>query len=186
MKMTGPTEAQQFGMKASVAWWSDARELTVSFDQRSLESSIVAWIKLNRRDEISGTAPSFELYYKIMQEAFLSLYDAETVNPIYPITDLGQSFIDAMRRATGIGLDALPTPVPPQLSADDALDDALRNQIKQDWVSLPGDRVRQKANQDANYRRVLEEMLNSDAIADPVSSTFYKIDGPDFGSQNRY
>jgi hypothetical protein len=182
MKMTGPNEAQQFGMRASVAWWSDARELTVSFDQRSLESSIVAWIKLNRRDEISGTTPSFELYYKIMREAFLSLYDAETINPIYPITDLGQSFIDAMRRATGIGLDALPAPAAPKLSADDV----LRAQIQKDWVSLPGDRVRQKANQDANYRRLLEEMLNSDAIADPVSSTFYKIDGPDFGSQNSY
>jgi hypothetical protein len=178
----GPTKAQQAGMTASMQWWSDSRELTVSFNQRELEASIIAWVKLNGRDAISNSEPSVDLYRKIMAEAFLSLYDSETVNPIHPVTDLGQAVIDGMRRETGIGLDALPAPAAPKLSADDI----LRNEIKQDWVSLPGDRVRQKANQDVNYRRLLEEMLNSDAIADPVSSTFYKIDGPDFGSQNSY
>src|ERR1700688_1414066 len=133
MKMTGPNQAQQLGMQASMSWWSDNRELTVSFD-RSLESSLVAWVKLNRRDQISGMVPNFDLYYKIMQEAFLSLYDAESINPIYQITDLGESSIIAMRRATGIGLDALPAPAAPKLSADDV----LRAQIQKDWVEISG------------------------------------------------
>lgn len=140
---TTAENAEKFGIAASRKWWSDARELAVSFDRQSLEDAIVAWIKLNKRDEVASIAPSIDFYYGLMNEALLRLWDAETINPVFPITDLGQQFIDEARRATGIGLETLPTPEPLLTPAQE-----LENQIRSDWKMLPSKQLRQKINHD--------------------------------------
>src|ERR1700722_599455 len=135
---TTAQDATKFGLAASKRWWSDSRELVASFDRTVLEDGIVAWIELNKRDEIASTAPSVDFYYGLMSEAFLSLYDARVVNPIYPVTDLGQEFIDEARRATGIGATSLPAPEPPELTPAQKLE----QQVQQDWKTLPSAAIR--------------------------------------------
>ncbi len=77
---TTQQNATKFGIAASRQWWRDARELAISFGP-TLEDAIVAYIKLNFRDEVAQTAPSIEFYYSLLSKAFLTMYDAEIVNP---------------------------------------------------------------------------------------------------------
>lgn len=182
--MTREQKAQQCGMAANAEFFNEAREAVVSFARPDLDNSLVAFVKLNYRTQISEAEPSQELYLRLLRTALLELLDAGTITEIHPLTSLGWDYLDGIRRATGIRVQNLPAPGVPQLSADDI----LRNQIKQDWISLPGDKVRAKARADKNYHRLLEELLAGDGIDVPVAgrSNFIKIDGPDLEAGNRY
>jgi hypothetical protein len=149
-----PENATKFGIAASRKWWSSARELVVSFDRTTIEDAIVSWIELNQRDAIASTVPSIEFYYGLMNEAFLSLYDSQIINPIYPVTDLGQEFIDEARRATGIGAASLPTPEPPALTPAQKLE----QEVKDDWAKLPSATIRKKIANNRQYREVFERI----------------------------
>jgi hypothetical protein len=150
---TTAQDATKFGLAASKRWWSDARELTVSFDRGAFEDAVVAWVKLNKRDEIASNVPSLDFYYGLMNEAFLSLYDSQTINPIFPVTVLGQNFIDQARRATGIGAVSLPTPEP-ELTPAQKLDDTVRS----DWKRLSSAQIKQKIANDRSYRAAFERL----------------------------
>jgi hypothetical protein len=150
---TNAERAAQFGIAASRKWWSAARELAVSFDRQSLENAIVSWIKLNKRDEVASRAPSVDFYLSLMNEAFLRLYDAETINPIFPVTDLGQVFIDQTRRMTGIGSESLPTPKP-TLTPEQELEATVRS----DWKNLPSKRIKEKMSGNKLYRQAFEKL----------------------------
>lgn len=152
--------AEQFGMAASRQWWSDARELAVSFDRKQLEDSLVGWIKLNKRSEIATTNASVEFYYSLLNEAFLSLYDSHTINPTFPVTNLGQQFIDKARQSTGIGVEPLPAPIP-VLSASDK----LRAEITNDFRTLSSKEVRAKISRDKNYAAMFQELSQTDALS---------------------
>ena len=174
--MTREEKARQCGMAANAEFFSEAREAVVSFARPDLDNSLVAYVKLTFRNEISSEEPSVELYLRLLRTALIELLDAGTITEIHPLTSLGWDYLDSIRRATGIRVQNLPAPVP-VLSADEK----LKEIIIRDWNTLSGDKVRAKANADANYRRVLEELLASEnGIAAPVASSFYKIEGPAF------
>jgi len=149
---TTAENAAKYGIAAANKWWSDARELVASFDRVALENAIVAWIKLNKRDEIASTAPSTDFYYGLMNEAFLVLYDTETVNPEFPITNLGQSFIDQIRRATGIGAQ-LPAPTPVLTP-----EQKLETEVRSDWRSLSSKQIKLKMQNNRLYRECLNRL----------------------------
>jgi hypothetical protein len=180
--MTREEKARQCGQAANAQFFSEAREAVVSFGRPGLDDSVVAYVKLHFRDSISSEEPSTELYLRLIRTAFLELLDAGTIQEKHPLTSLGWNYIDEIRRATGVGVENLPPPATPQLSADDK----LRQEIINDWHTLPGDKVRAKAAADKNYFRILNELLEGDGIPAPGSTSFYQITGPDFGSQNRY
>lgn len=164
---TTAQNAAKFGIAAAKKWWSDARELAISFDRQQLEDAIVAWIKLNRRDQVANNAPSVDFYYALMNEAFLSLYDAETVNPIFPVTDLGQAFIDGARGSTGIGVVNLPASPEPTLTPQQKLE----MQVKEDWKNLPSAVIRKRVANDHAYRNAFEsvsDQLTSNATTHVV------------------
>jgi hypothetical protein len=167
---TNQQNAAQSGRAASRQWWSDARDLAVSFGP-TLEDSIVAWVKLNCRDEVAQTAPSIEFYYSLLSKAFLMMYDNETINPIYPVTDLGQVFIDQIRRATGIGVQSLPAPTPVLSPAD-----KLRAEVINDWRTLSSKGIRAKMSRDRNYAAMFEELSQTDALSSGAT-TFTVIPG---------
>jgi len=157
---TTAQNAAKFGIAASKQWWSSARELAVSFDRAALEDAIVAWIKLNKRDEVSNTPPSVDFYFELMTQAFLALYDSGTVNPVFPITDLGQAFIDEVRGSNGTGVQTLPAPTP-VLSASDK----LRAEIINDFRTLSSKEVRAKISRDRSYAAMFEELSKTDALS---------------------
>lgn len=157
---TTQENAAKFGIAAAKKWWSTARELAVSFDRQVLEDGIVAWIKLNRREEVANTVPSVEFYFALMSEAFLSLYDSQTINPTFPVTNLGQQFIDKARQSTGIGVEPLPAPIP-VLSASDK----LRAEITNDFRTLSSKEVRAKISRDKNYAAMFQELSQTDALS---------------------
>jgi hypothetical protein len=145
--------AAKYGIAAAKKWWSDARELVASFDRVALENAIVAWIKLNRREEVAATAPSIDFYHRLMSEAFLSLYDAQTVNPEFPITSLGQNFIDQARRETGIGAQSVPAPAPVLTPAQE-----LENEVRSDWKTLSSKQIKSKMQNNRLYRECVERV----------------------------
>jgi hypothetical protein len=180
--MTREEKARQCGQAANQQFFSEAREAVVSFRRPELDDSLVAFVKLNYRDQISSEEPSTELYLRLIRSAFLELLDHGTITEIHPLTVLGWNYIDEIRRATGIRVQSLHAPAP-VLSADEQ----LRAQIQKDWNTLPGDKVRAKARNDKNYFRLLEEMLASEnGIPAPGATTFHEIEGPAFGVPDRY
>jgi hypothetical protein len=180
--MTREEKARQCGMAANAQFFNEAREAVVSFARPDLDNSLVAYVKLNFRDEISSEEPSTELYLRLLRSAFLELLDAGTIQEKHPLTSLGWDYVDSIRRATGIRVQNLSAPAP-VLSADDQ----LRAQIQKDWVSLPGDKVRAKAKADSRYREVLEQMLASEnGIPAPGATTFHEISGPAYGVPDRF
>jgi len=180
--MTREEKARNCGAAANASFFNEAREAVVSFARPDLDNSLVAFVKLNYRDQISSEEPSTQLYLRLIRSAFLELLDQGTITEIHPLTVLGWNYIDEIRRATGIRVQNLPAPAP-VLSAEDQ----LRAEIQRDWVSLPGDKVRAKAKADSRYREVLEQMLASEnGIPAPGATTFHEIQGPAFGVPDRF
>lgn len=149
-------QAGRLSLAANSEFLDSARELLVSFDRDAVSKAMLAYIRLNCRDEIAGNDPDFFLYLKIQQEAFLTLLDRGAVAPIAEITQLGQQALDAMRLATGIGLQGLPTPEP-ALSPEEVLE----AQVREDWRKLPADKVRKKRANDRTYRETFDRIVDT-------------------------
>lgn len=152
--------AGRFSVSANKRFMDENRELMPSFDASSVSDAMLAYIKLHFRNEIAEGEPSVEFYLSIQQRAFLSLYDREAINPVFPITDLGEDAIQLMRRSTGIGLEALPPPPPPVLSATQQLE----QQVAADFKGLSSKQFKDRLDQSKAYRECYRRIAESDAI----------------------
>jgi hypothetical protein len=153
-------KAGRMSTQANKTFLDTSRELLVSFSRDDLQKALLSYIRLHFGSEIQNAEPNVDFYVQIQQRAFLELYDRDVINPVYPITALGEKAIQEMRRATGIGLQKLPTPPPPEPSAMQKLE----AEILHDWRTLSGDTVRKKAAGNRIYRETLNRLLSSDAI----------------------
>src|ERR1700685_1989701 len=103
-------EVQRCTAAANRQFFSDHRELFVYFDRTSLEDALVAWVRLHRAEKLATSTPTKELYLRIMQEAFVTLFDSGTIKEQAPLSRLAWDELDAMRKNTGIGTASVPTP----------------------------------------------------------------------------
>src|SRR5580765_3688534 len=98
---------------------------------------MLAIIRLDFADEIRNAEPAVATYLRIQEKAFLRAFDRNAAQPIAEITSLGWDCVEKMRRATGIGLESLPAPVP-VLSPSQILE----QKVKDDWSRLPSAEIK--------------------------------------------
>jgi hypothetical protein len=153
-------EAGRLSLAANKRFTSENRELLASFDQDSLWKGVLAFIQLESRSEIEQAAPSVDFYLGVIRRAFLSLLDEGSIEPIFPITTLGQQALDEMRRATGIGVESLPALVV-ELTPEQTLDE----QIVVDWNTLSSAQIRKKRDSSKTYAAALSRLLETDRLS---------------------
>jgi hypothetical protein len=152
--------AGRLSAQSNKAWMSENRELLVSFSPVDLQAAMLAVIKLRYRDQIRDSEPSVSFYTDIQNRVFLDLLDRGVVTEIFPLTDLGWQAIEAMRRSSGVGLDQLPQPPPPALSAAELLE----KQVALDFATLSSDQFRKKLNDSKAYRETYKRIADTPAI----------------------
>jgi len=145
--------AGKLSVVANREFLSENRELLVSFDRVALQQSMLATIRLNYSEVIRTADPDISFYLQLQEKAFLNLYDRGAITPIASITPLGDEAIVAMRKRTGIGVEALPIPEPTLTPAQE-----LESTVRSDWKNLPSKQIRQKINNDRAYRECFERI----------------------------
>ena len=143
-------------LAANNQFFSDHRELFCYFQRPDLDNAIVAWVRLNKADELAGSEPRTELYVKILETAFLTLFDKSVLNPIAELSSLAWDAVEQMRRNTGIGAQSLPAPVK-KLTAEEKLE----AQIREDWKTLSTKAIKAKVANDPTYRATFERIVDS-------------------------
>jgi len=146
-------KAALHGSLASDAFRLRYKELLASFDPSQVGRALVAFIRLNLRDVVARTEPDLNAYLGFTEEAFLALYDGGKLQPVERITPLGEAALTSMRQRTGIGYVAQPsTPKPP--TADELLEQEVRN----DFATLPGDKMREKRRTNRRYEAAFQRI----------------------------
>jgi hypothetical protein len=137
------------------------RELLASFNMKELGDGVRAYIRLHKRSEILAQEnPTFDFYLGLLETSFITLYDREAINPAAPITSLGEKALTQMRTKTGIGVENLPAPAAPVLSPEEQ----LANEVKNDWKTLPSDKIKAKMNANKAYKAMFQKLSETDEI----------------------
>jgi hypothetical protein len=137
------------------AFLEQYRELLSSFDWPQVAEALGAYCTLG-----NGELPekiSIPVYRKYTEEAFLTLYDRGAISLVAPITALGENDLARMRRSTGIGAETLPPPPPKAPTADELLEQEVRN----DYANLPGDRMREKRRNSRAYETMFQKIADT-------------------------
>jgi len=157
-------EAQTFGQLGLEVFLKRNRELLASFPGNDqVIRALVAWTRLHRQDELLNHLTTSEtdlnFFANHLEEGFLTLYDAGKLSPVALITDLGQSSLDAMRKRTGIypAGQSAPVPAPKPLSADELLEQEVRN----DFATLRSDKMREKRRNDRRYEAMYQKIADT-------------------------
>ncbi len=146
---------------------SNFRELLSYFPADELDQSLIAFIELNLSDELA----SLTLYDSIKMRALLeralaSLIDNGALVPVTGLSDEAREELARLRKTTGIGIDVLPSDPPKPKSAEEL----LREQILEDWRTLPMSRIKIKKNSDRKYSAMLDRMAIEGVLESSVTS----------------
>jgi len=102
-------------------------------------------------DELSIAA-----YEQFTERAFLNLYDRGAIVPITLLTTLGERDLAQMRKSAGIGY-VEPPPTPRQLTADELLEEEVRN----DYATLSGSKMREKRRTNRVYEMMYQRIADT-------------------------
>jgi hypothetical protein len=94
------------------------------------------------------------------------LIDNGALVPVAELSPEAQADLSRLRKSTGIGVSSLPPDPPKPKSADEI----LREEILQDWRTLPMSRIRLKKNSDRKYSATLDRMAATGQFDSVVSS----------------
>jgi len=138
------------GSLASDAFRLRYKELLASFDPEQVGRSLVGFIRLHLRDEIAGIEPDLNVYLAHTESAFLTLFDSGKLQPVAPLTPLGESALADMRRRAGVNPPGYvaPAPAPRQLTAQEELD----IQVAEDFQKLSAKEFRSRCSNGKKYR----------------------------------
>jgi len=146
---------------------SDFRNLLSYFAADELEQSLIAFIELNLSSELSSLTIYDNIKMRnLLERALASLIDNGALVPVTGLSDEAREELARLRKATGIGIDVLP-PDPPKPKSPEEL---LREQILEDWQTLPMSRIKLKKNSDRKYSAMLDRMATEGLLESSVTS----------------
>ena len=152
-------QAEFYGNLGREAFQKRNRELLASFESTQVIRALVAWTRLHTQEEIlshiTTSDPDLTFFADHLEQGFLTLFDQGRLHPETPITVLGQTALDAMRKRTGIYPDGVePTPDSQPLSAQEQLD----ARVVGDFERLPIKTFKQNCANDRRYRETYERL----------------------------
>jgi hypothetical protein len=146
---------------------SDYRELLSYFVADELDRSLIAFLELNLADDLA----SLTLYDSIkmsalLESAFASLIDNGALVPVTGLSDEAFEELTRLRKSTGIGIGVLPPDTPKPKSPEEL----LREEVLEDWRTLPMSRIKLKKNSNRNYSAMLDKLATAGQLDSAISS----------------
>jgi len=166
------TKSEFAGQMVQDRFFNDYRELVAHYSD--VPAGIISFLEMNFPDELVSLSNALDtkLYRNLLSEALVTLIDRQALTPIAELNDFAQKDLVRLRRETGIGAGTLPPPPPKPLTADEL----LRQEIANDWRTLPMDKVRAKKNGSKLYAAMLEKMANEGSL-DSVATSLQQVGG---------
>jgi len=159
----------KYKTKADMAegeFFFENRELFGHFDLNEVKAGLIAYLKLNYANDLAAAAKNPTQLRQMFGVAFVTLLDRGTLVPLSELNAEAADGLAELRKKTGIGVETLPAPPPPALTAAEL----LREQVLNDWRNLPAAKVRAKANGNRTYSQMLNELANSGALESSVTA----------------
>jgi hypothetical protein len=159
-------QAQEVAAGSLQAFMGKNRELLASFDVPSVEKALVAHTRLYGTEKLTGHLTSainpeeqfgvaLDFFVKHLGETFLRLYDEGRLQPVTTITSLGEKALADLRERTGAYSGGqIPEPPPKQLTAEELLEQEVRN----DFVTLSGSKMKEKRRTNRAYEQMYQRI----------------------------
>jgi hypothetical protein len=143
-------------------------ELLAFFDGEAVQRSLTAFIELTGLGDELVLLESWDTIQmrRILEKAFASLIANNTLVPIAELSIEARAGLTRLRKETNIGIDVLPPDPPKPKSAEEL----LREQILEDWRTLPMSRIKLKRNSDRKYSAMLDRMATEGLLESSVTS----------------
>ena len=162
-----PTKTEFIAARTESRFKDTYREFLAHFSADGLFESLVSYLQLNfDSNELLSAQSDPNKYFRVLEQALVTLYDRQAIVPITELNEVAQENLVKLRRATGIGAEALPPPPPKPPTADEL----LREEVTTDWRTLGMDKIRQKRNANRNYGVMLDRLANEGALDSLVTS----------------
>jgi hypothetical protein len=151
------TKSEFTGQMVQDRFFNDYRELIAHYSD--VPAGIVAFLEMNCPDELVSLSNTLDtkLYRNLLSEALITLIDRQALTPIAELNDLAQKDLVRLRRETGIGAETLPPPPPTPLTADELLE----QEVRRDYVNLPGDKMREKRRNSRAYEAMFQKIAET-------------------------
>jgi len=151
------TKAQYSAQLIQDRFFSDYRELVAHFS--GVIEGITSYIQLNNPEELVALwkAPDGILYRRLLTEALITLIDRGALTQVADLNDLAEADLAKLRRETGVGVETLPPPPPKAPTADELLEQEVRS----DYVNLPGDKMREKRRNSQEYESMFQKIADT-------------------------
>jgi hypothetical protein len=150
------TKAEYWGQTIQDGFFGDYRELIAHFG--GVTEGITSYLQLNFAEELIAFSkkPDPRLYRRLLTEALVTLIDRSALTQVSDFNALAESDLAKLRRETGIGVETLP-PTPPKAPTADEL---LEQEVRNDYANLPGDRMREKRRNSRAYETMFQKIAD--------------------------
>ncbi|MGB9474828.1 MAG: hypothetical protein WCE87_07130 [Candidatus Udaeobacter sp.] len=143
------------------------RELLAHFDMSQVQESLIAYLQLNETAEtLRAAATKPNEYRALLSAALVTLIDRNALTQLADLNEDALGELAELRRKTGIGVEQLIPPPPPAPTAAEL----LREEILNDWRTLPMSKVREKKNGNRQYAAMLDQLANDGSLESSATS----------------
>src|SRR5882724_1395756 len=160
-----PTKTEFIAGRTESRFKDTYREFLAHFSADGVFESLVSYLQLNfDSNELMSAQSDPNKYFRILEQVLVTLYDRGAMTPLTELNAAAQEDLAKLRRATGIGAEALPPPPPKPPTSDELLQEEVAN----DWRTLSMDKMRQKRNANRKYGVMLDRLANEGALDSQV------------------
>jgi hypothetical protein len=152
MKMTATEQ-----LRIANRFRSDYRELLAFFTD--VDESLISFIQLNHA-AASLAALDGPGYRGLLESTLVQVIDNGALVPVSGLNEPADADLVKLRRSTGIGVEQLPAPPPPPLTAQQLLD----QRVTADWNNLKIADFKRNCANDKSYRQTFDRLSAEDKL----------------------
>ncbi|SRR6266404_3507782 len=166
------TKAQFLAEQTEENFYQGYAELFAHFNVKAFMESLSSYLQLNYTNEELRAAPMTPgAYRRILALSTITLLNRDAVTPLTDLNELAENDLAKLRKETGIDVELISTPAPAPPTAEELLEQEVRN----DWKNLPMSKVREKKSASRKYSETLERLANNGTLESSV--TFHTVAG---------
>jgi hypothetical protein len=165
--MSNPTKMEFLSNLIEEKFFQDYAELFAHFNVKVFSASLSSYLQMNySADELKAAPTTSGEYRKILALSTITLLNRDAVTPLTPFNKFAENDLAKLRKETGIDLDLVPAPAPPQPTSEEL----LAAEVRSDWKKLTSDQIRKKKSASRPYSTMLEKLANSGELDSQVTS----------------
>jgi|SRR6267378_2356674 len=166
------TKAQFLAEQTEETFYQAYAELFAHFNMKAFMESLSSYLQLNYTAEELKAAPTTPRAYRtILALATITLLNRAAVTPLTDLNELAENDLAKLRKETGIDVELIPAPAPLPPTAEELLEQEVRN----DWKNLSMSKVRDKKNASRKYSETLQRLADNGTLESSV--TFHTVAG---------